>query len=198
MTSIRIAGVALAVVLSALLPASGQAPSQQQQDAMAKCAAITDDHARLACYDAASHQKSPAAVPPAALPGNREPTVEEQKSWFGFDLSGLFGGGSTVQSTPQQFGNEELPQTQQKVATAETEIGSISASVTKVTLSPFGRFTVFLDNGQVWRQIEGDVDRAMFRNPANENKVTIERGFIGSYNMTLNGSEKIYKVKRLQ
>jgi hypothetical protein len=195
MTRLRLAALALAVL--AAFPARAQAPTQQQLDAMARCAAVADDKARLACYDAAAHQKSPAGAPPGALPGNREPTAEEQKSWFGFDLSGLFGGGAT-QTTPQQFGSEETTETRARVETSEAAIDSISAGVTKITLSPFGRFTLVLDNGQVWRQIEGDVERAMFRNPATENKVTIERGLIGSYNLTLNGNEKIFKVTRLK
>ena len=61
-------------------------------EAFGKCAAVSDDKARLACYDAlAPHAKEALATPPTALSADRPPTKEEQESWFGFDLSGLFG-----------------------------------------------------------------------------------------------------------
>jgi hypothetical protein len=57
---------------------------------------------------------------------------------------------------------------------------------------------VFLDNGQVWRQMQGDADRAHFRPKAKDNKVIISRGSLGSYNITINDSPKLYKVTRVK
>ena len=81
---------------------------------------------------------------------------------------------------------------------AQTELESISAGVSDYAYTPLGKFIVFLDNGQVWRQIPGDADRAMFRKTAKDNAVTISRGFVGSYNMTINGSAKVFKVTRVK
>ena len=171
---------------------------QDVLEALSRCAVIAENAARLSCYDGlAPHVKDALAAPPEALPGNRAPTAEEQRSWFGFDLGGLFGSAPAQQTTPAQFGSDRLAQTPTP-AQAAAEVDSISAGVSDVAFTPFGKFIVFLDNGQVWRQIEGDADRAFFKKPAKNNKVTISRGFIGSYNLTLNDSDKLYKVTRVK
>jgi hypothetical protein len=179
-------------------PPAGMAP-QDVLEAIGHCAAIADNAQRLACYDTlAPRVKDALAAPPEALPGNRSPSVEEQRSWFGFDLSGLFGAGPSQQTTPQQFGSDRLPSTHAKEQTAAAEVDSITAGVTDVAYTAFGKFIVFLDNGQVWRQIEGDADHAVFKKPAKANKVTIGRGMIGSYNLTINDSDRVFKVTRVR
>jgi len=166
-------------------------------EALGKCAAIADDKARLACYDAlAPHVKQALATPPQELPAGRAPSKDEEESWFGFDLSGLFGSSPAQQTTPQQFGSENLPETQAKADVAAHEVESITAGVTDYAYTPFGKFIVFLDNGQIWRQAEGDADHANFHKIAKENRVTISRGAIGSYNLKINDSDKIFKVDR--
>jgi hypothetical protein len=197
----------LSLTLSLLIPLSSvhaaQAPApvapQDVLEAVGRCAAVADKEARLACYDGlAPRVKDTLAAPPASLPGSRMPTTEEQRSWFGFDLGSLFGSSPAQQTTPGQFGSDRLATTQAKEETAAAEVDSIAASLTDVAYTPLGRFIVFLDNGQVWRQIEGDADRATFKKPAKGNKVTISRGFIGSYNLVINESAKMYKVTRVK
>jgi len=166
-------------------------------EALGKCAAVADDKARLACYDAlAPHVKEALATPPAQLPPGHQPTKEEQESWFGFDLSNLFGASPAEQTTPQQFGSEHLPETHAKEDVAAKEVESITAGVTDYAYTPFGKFIVFLDNGQVWRQSEGDADHANFHKVAKDNRVTISRGAMGSYNLKINDSDKIFKADR--
>lgn len=187
------------VALATAVPACAAPGAQDLLEAVGHCAGIADDHARLACYDSLTPRvKDALAAPPASLPGNRAPTEEEQRSWFGFDLGSLFGASPEQQTTPAQFGSDRLPETHAKEETAAAAVDSITAGVTDVAYTPFGRFIVFLDNGQIWRQIEGDTDRAVFKKPAKNNKVTIDRGFIGSYNLTLNDSAKMYKVTRVK
>jgi hypothetical protein len=168
-------------------------------EAFGKCAAVSDDKARLACYDAlAPHAKEALATPPTALSADRPPTKEEQESWFGFDLSGLFGSSPAQQTSPQQFGSDQLPETHAREQGIKQEVDSITAGVTEYSYTPFGKFVVFLDNGQVWRQVQGDADRATFHKIAKDNKVTITRGLIGSYNLMINGSEKVFKADRVK
>ena len=188
----------LATVAGAL-PALAAPAAEDLLESVGRCAAIADDRARLACYDAvAPRVKDALAVPPAALPNNRPPTVEEQRSWFGFDLGSLFGGAPARQTTAAQFGSDKLPATHATEETAPAEVDSIAAGVTDVAYTPFGKFIVFLDNGQVWRQIEGDSEQAIFKRPARANRVTISRGFIGSYNLIIDGSNRMYKVTRVK
>jgi hypothetical protein len=198
LVKLRTCAFTLAAVAGAL-PALAAPATQDLLEAVGHCAAIADDHARLACYDAvAPRVKDALAVPPAALPNNRPPTTEEQRSWFGFDLGSLFGTTPAQQTTAAQFGNDKLPATHATEEAAPAEVDSITAGVTDVAYTPFGKFIVFLDNGQVWRQIEGDSEHAIFRRPAKANRVAISRGFIGSYNLTLDGSNRMYKVTRVK
>src|SRR5579862_4727734 len=190
-------GCAAAFSAFAAQPPAPASP-QDVLEAIGRCAAIADNAQRLSCYDAAAPRvKDALAAPPEGLPGNRAPTVEEQRSWFGFDLSGLFGSSPSQQTTPAQFGNDRLPSTHAQEEAAAAAVDSITAGVTEVSFTAFGKFIVFLDNGQIWRQIEGDADHAIFRKPAKDNKVTIRRGFIGSYNLSLNG-DRTYKVTRVK
>jgi hypothetical protein len=195
----RAAVIAFVLLAAGSLPAFAAAAPEDILEALGKCASVADDKARLACYDAVSPRvKEAIAAPPAALPGNRPPTKDEQSSWFGFNLSGLFGSSPEQQTTPQQFGQEKTPDIHVKEDAAAQEIDSITAGVTNYAFTPFGKFIVFLDNGQVWQQIEGDAEHANFHKNPKDNKVTIERGFIGSYNLKVNDSDKVFKVTRMK
>ncbi|MGH6889091.1 MAG: hypothetical protein ACREHF_07845 [Rhizomicrobium sp.] len=195
--SFRIRAFAL-FVLALPLPAMGAPAAQDVLEAMGHCAGIADSGARLSCYDAlAPRLRDVLATPPAALPAGRTPTEEEQRSWFGFDLGDLFGTGPAEQTSPAQFGANTLPATHAKEEQAGAEVDSVTAGVSDVAYTPFGKFIVFLDNGQVWRQIEGDADHAIFPK-SGKTSVTIRRGFIGSYNLTIGDSNRLYKVTRVK
>ena len=192
--------VACGAAISFQIGTVAASPRDDVLSGLQRCAGVTDDKARLACYDALVRPAQEAmARPPEPGEASHPPTKEEQKSWFGFDVSGLFGSSPEEQKTPQQFGAENMPSTRQKVEQAEQEVDSITAGVTDYAFTPFGKFIVFLDNGQVWRQIQGDSgDKPLFHRNAKDNKVTIERGLIGSYNLMVNDSTRTYKVERVK
>lgn len=58
-------------------------------------------------------------------------------------------------------------------------------------------FTVTLDNGQVWRQLDGDSSFSHWRRPAGSYLVTITNGAFGSHNLTVKDEPGVFKVKRL-
>ncbi|HXL98566.1 MAG TPA: hypothetical protein VN932_01450 [Rhizomicrobium sp.] len=197
--NLRIVAFTIGALVLSFPGAAPAAPRDDVLDAMGKCAAVADDKARLACYDALSPRvKDALATPPADLA--HEPTKDEQKSWFGFDMGALFGTGSNAkQTTPQQFGSETTPQAQaQQQTVAAEEIDSISAGVTDYSFTPFGKFIVFLNNGQIWRQSDGDSDAAHFKKVAIDNTVTISRGLVGGYNLQINDGNHIFKVTRVK
>ncbi|HVW75583.1 MAG TPA: hypothetical protein VHC39_18235 [Rhizomicrobium sp.] len=60
-----------------------------------------------------------------------------------------------------------------------------------------GFFTVMLDDGQVWRQLDGDTSLAhWFRKPGNY-VVTITSGALGSFNLRVKGEAASYKVRQV-
>ncbi|HWA04891.1 MAG TPA: hypothetical protein VG819_15335 [Rhizomicrobium sp.] len=185
------------LAICVLLPAGAQAGRRDEVlSAMDHCATIADKDQRLACFDQLSSQvKAALAEAPMAGP----PTLEQQKSWFGFDLGDIFGGTApSRQTTPEQFGSENLPAPPPKEGEPPPPepLESITADVTEYAYTPVGKFVVFLEGGQVWRQLEADSGRANFRRSGNT--VTISRGLIGSYNMQINGSNAVFKVKRVK
>jgi hypothetical protein len=46
--------------------------------------------------------------------------------------------------------------------------------------------------------VDGDTAYARFREPANRNVITIEHGFLGSYNLHIQGLSQGYKVERIR
>jgi hypothetical protein len=176
---------------------------------MNKCVAIVDNTARLACYDglrpqlqAALSAPAPvvAAAPPVAPP--QQVAQDDGTSLFGLHL---WGGKDAPQTKPQEFGSERLPAEEKaKVAPPPPpvaqvqELDSITGKLTDYAVTLSGRFIVFLDNGQVWQQVEGDTAKARFSKPASANTVTISRAFLGSYAMKLNDLNAVFKVKRMK
>ncbi len=169
-----------AVAITALgllaLPITAQAGSHDALlQAMQQCSTFTDNERRLSCYDELSAQVKQALATDSSAPQ----AVGEQ-------------------ATPQQFGSEYLPgQASKPGQVQEGPIDSVTANVTDYALNPFGKFVVFLESGQVWKQIDGEADIANFKK-GGENTVMISRGFLGSYNMQINGSNKVFKVKRIK
>jgi hypothetical protein len=65
----------------------------------------------------------------------------------------------------------------ERAAAGVRVIERVSATVTDLHHEPGGRFIVYLDNGQVWRQIETDSWSSLRKGE----RVTIRRAVFGSY-----------------
>lgn len=75
---------------------------------------------------------------------------------------------------------------------------SISARMSAYEFDRYHRFTVTLDNGEVWQQIAGDDDLADWNKPASAYRVQISRGMFGSYNFRVLKSGNLFKVRRIR
>ncbi|HVE03103.1 MAG TPA: hypothetical protein VNB30_03490 [Rhizomicrobium sp.] len=184
------------LVALVLVPAGADAgPREDLIDGMAKCAAVANSAARLACYDALAPQLKAAQSAPQEPGDNR--------AWY--DPGRIFGTSPAQQTTPQQFGAEALvappappPKPGEPQAPAPPQpLDSISAKVSDFAYNPYGRAVVFLDNGQIWQQILGDTDRPHFKK-GEVNTVVISRGVLGSYNMVVNDAGSAIKVHRIK
>ena len=78
------------------------------------------------------------------------------------------------------------------------EVDQIVASVRELSRTVRGRALFILDNGQVWRQIDGDDSSVWEPEPGRVLKVTIEHGLFDSYNLTIEGRNGFIKVRRIE
>jgi len=206
-------GAAALLIAALTLTFAAQAESGEGTAlAITTCAAQSDPQVRLACYDQlAAKLKAPgpqASAPPPSSPApqtpaqtfgqtQKESAKQESGSWY--NPGTWFGGDQPAHAsagTPAQFGAEYLPVP--KPAAAEPEPpDEITAKVTSVAFSGTGKFTVTLDNGQIWKQFEGDAARAKL-GLHDGDSITISRGFLGSYNFVVAGHNATFKVTRVR
>jgi hypothetical protein len=156
-------------------------PARDALTEVAKCADIADAGDRLKCFDRA------AALAKTALAPSPQPTAEKRSflDWFGFSKP------PAPPKTAEEYGKP--------APTPEAEgITSITANVLEYARTPRGLSVFILENGQIWRQLEGDTSIVRDPAPGTPMKVTIENGFLGSYNLTIEGRNGLIKVTRLK
>lgn len=170
------------LIVSILALVAGPAHADATQDALAeiaRCADLSDAAARLKCFDAAAPQARRALA---------EAQARERRGildWFGFGRT------SKPVTKPEDFGKPAAP-------AAPGEITQLAATVAEFAKTPRGKAIFILDNGQVWRQLDSDTIDVIEPVPGKPMKVTIEVGFLGSYNLSVDGRNAIVKVRRLK
>ena len=78
------------------------------------------------------------------------------------------------------------------------ELTHLSAGVVELGRTARGRALFVLDNGQVWRQLDADSSEVQDPVPGKAMKVTIEKGALESYNLTVDGRAGLTKVRRVR
>jgi len=78
------------------------------------------------------------------------------------------------------------------------EVDQVVATVRELSKSVRGRALFVLDNGQTWRQLEGDDVQVLEPPPGTTLKVTIVRGAFGSYNLAIEGRNGMVRVRRVE
>lgn len=151
------------------------------------CAAITDDAKRLACYDQfLKNRPAPAKPEPAAQPAKpaepAKPAMPEQAQKPAPKAEVV-----SKKDKVDEFGSERIKEEEE--------------TLDKITATALGEFAewekglkVQLDNGQVWEITDLRPGYYKVTNPT----VTIEKGFMGSYNMNVKGRNKSYRVIRVE
>jgi hypothetical protein len=155
-------------------------PARDALAEVAKCADVADSTDRLKCFDRA------AALAKTALTPSPQPAAEKRSflDWFGFSKP-------TPPKTTEEYGKAAPPPDADGVT-------SITSNVLEFARTPRGVSVFILENGQIWRQLEGDTSVVRDPPPGGPMKVTIENGFLGSYNLTIEGRHGLIKVTRLK
>lgn len=150
------------------------------------CAAITDDAKRLACYDQFLKNK--------ATSQKQEPVAQPEKP--------------VNPAKPELPEQAQKPETKSKAASKNDKVEEFGQerikevdTLDKITATALGEFAdwekglqIQLDNGQVWEITDLRPGYYKITNPT----VTIEKGFMGSYNMNVKGRNKSYRVIRVE
>jgi hypothetical protein len=158
-------------------PAPGAPKDLAARDAVvaaaARCGSVSGERPWLDCYYASANPVRVllglAAVPGAAPP----PPPPEPVGMATRDDGGFFDG---------MFGKSET---------------LVAARMADYRFDRNGIFTVTLENGQVWQQLDGDSRAVHWTRDPHSYSVTISKGAFRSFNLTVKGSPAFYKVRRL-
>ena len=170
--------------------ASSPVAAESLQAQLARCVRITGLLQRLACYDGVVKDAGisvPAAMRPA--PVNPIPPATARPAAPALASAAPPGPAPPAASS---FGSESLPQTRRPPSGSAK---AILAGVANLSFDGTGHFTVALDNGQVWRQVPGDM---AILSRTQVGSVRIARSVFGSYDLSLPGVHASYRVVRIQ
>lgn len=172
-----------ALAVAAATATAGHARTNDSPPALQKvfdCRAITDNQARLACYDANVGQLSDARTRGDIAMVDREQVKDAKRKLFGFTLPSL-----------SLFNHDDKEDTR-KAARAE-EVEEITAKVRAIGRNSEGGWVITLEDGARWEQ----TDAMIFgRNPKPGSTATIKRGALGSFKMSIDSSPSC-KARRI-
>jgi hypothetical protein len=152
---------------SALAADVASAPPAAVQAAI-DCRKLTDDAARLACYDKAVDALGAALAQGSVVAVDHAQVQAVRKQAFGFTLPSLnlFEHGG---AKPE-------------------EINEVVLTVENAHQNPDGKWVLELEGGQIWRQIDtGEFSR----DPKPGAKATIKKAMLGSYMMMIGGHSPV-------
>ncbi len=156
------------------------AMAQSPPDPLEACSQKTDAAARLACFDQEMQRRHANNTTPAKpAPAPRPPAAAAKKPMD--DTVGLTG--SQLRKKQRDAG----------IVVERPKPQSIVAQVSRAVAHPDHRYTFFLDNGQVWEQIDTQQGLYVDKNEA----VTIDPGVLGAFFLKTS-KEKYVRVRRLQ
>ncbi len=147
------------------------AAAAQAPRALLDCTSILSDAERLACYDTAVKTFSSEAR-----------AVAERREAQSARLASAAAAAAAVQRA-DGFGRA-----------SEVRVESIESTLKEVLTDSVGKSVFILDNGQIWRQVDG------FRIPNARPgvAVTVKRGAMGSYRIAIAGSNRTAQVIRMR
>ncbi len=155
------------------------------------CAAMEDNQARLSCFDAlfadttapTQEQSAPAAPstsPVAVQPVETPRTISEEAP-----------ASAEVTSSPDKAQQDDLKFPLKENPTDEKM--EIQAVVTEITDGGFRMDYVTLDNAQIWKEVTAHTIRLKVGQT-----VTIREGALGSKHLSVVGSNRKIRVKRVK
>ena len=137
------------------------------------CRKLTDDSARLACYDQAAAAIDQAEAKGDIVVVDREQARKVRRQAFGFTLPSLslFEKGET-----------------------QEEIENVSGKIASVRQDATGKWILKLEDGAVWAQVDSN---ELFKTPKPGMPVKIRRASMGSYLVSVDGT-RAFRARRVE
>ncbi len=181
------------LVTAAWLTASSPVSAESLQVQLGRCVRMTGLLQRLACYDGVVKDagiSAPASL--RAAPASPIASIPPASAMAAPPALASVAPVSPMPPAASSFGSESLPQARRPPSGSAR---AILAGVTNLSFDGTGHFTVVLDNGQVWRQVPGDMS---ILSRTQVGSVRIARSVFGSYDLNLPGLHTSYRVVRIQ
>lgn len=156
----------------AMAQPKGEGRAQMLQE-LVDCRKLTDDAARLACYDKASASLDQAEQKGDIVVVDREQARKVRRQAFGFSLPSisLFEKGET-----------------------QEELENVAGEVAVASVNGAGKWTIRLKDGAIWVQVDNN---ELHRTPRPGNPVKIRQAALGSFIMSINNGGG-FRVRRVE
>lgn len=185
-----------AVIFYMVIARADIVESQSLDEELKKCSEITVSLIRLQCYDRLAKAPEVSSAEPTDRP--------QRRSLFQRRTRDKNVNNEQAQSSTQ-VAQEEAPKVDQTQVNSQSSesFGLVieNNTISKTTSRVIGQFdgwtgdTVFrLENGQIWEQSGNGFFKVSMNNPS----VTIEKGVLGGYILSVEGYNSRVKVKRVQ
>jgi hypothetical protein len=155
----------------------------QNLDALKACARISNESARLNCYDSAVVSIDAGLA--AEITARKQEMLARQAD------EKRIAEAKTAQNKIDSFGASNLPPRQQPETRVEIP-NILDAKIDVVSYDPYDNVVALLDNGQTWVQTESQSLPRIRPGDA----VQIKRGALGSYRMVIVRMNRAFPVKR--
>lgn len=162
----------LAIGGPALAQPKAQSRARLVQD-LADCRKITEDAARLACYDRTATSLEQAEAKGDIVVVDRDQARQVRRQAFGFSLPSisLFEKGET-----------------------QEELENVTGEVAAASVNGAGKWTIRLADGAIWVQVDNN---ELHRTPRPGSPVKIRQASLGSFIMTINNGGG-FRVRRVE
>ncbi len=189
----RVTVVFIAFVAGAF-SAVAQPSEEAAVDAAIACREIGDDLERLACLDSAAETLAITRIVREEEIAEKE---REERAFFGLGKAkNKTDDAPRTTETPEEFGGEYLPENIKK--RDDTRLKEIISKVVEFRVNQFGKVTVTLENGQVWRQLDSDNKRLVFSQKERLYTAKVKRARFGNYMLTVNELKRTIRVRRIK
>lgn len=149
-----------------------------------ECRAITADEMRLACFDK--------ALKKLELADEKQLSPSEHSGQAAFSNPSAPRATLPQKRTDDDFG--KLPERNFRKQANTT----LTTTVRTIHVNKLGKYVFTLNNGQIWRQISADNATLRFSKKGSGKTATLKRRSFGSHTLSLEGSKRSVRVKRVK